>query len=99
VPANEETPNTQFDLPLAVEVDSAGLSTDVEREAPGDEEIRTPFDPEKIDVATRNPTIDLLLARLRRGSLDIEPDFQRLAGIWTLGAQSRLIDVLRGGAR
>lgn len=90
----EETPgpeNTQV-TELAVELDSAGRSVDVEREDPSEEDIKEPFDPEKIDVATRNPTVDLLLARIRRGVLDLQPEFQRLAGIWTPQAQSRLIE-------
>lgn len=77
---------------LAVELDSAGLSTGVEREVSGEEAIREPFDPEKIDVATRTPTVALLLSRIQRGALDLQPDFQRLAGIWTQQAQSRLIE-------
>lgn len=90
----EETPgpeDTQV-TELAVELDSAGRSVDVEREVPSEEDIEKPFDPEKIDVATRSPTVDLLLARIRRGVLDLQPDFQRLAGIWTPQAQSRLIE-------
>ena len=90
----EETPgpeDTQV-TELAVELDSAGRSVDVEREVPSEEDIKKPFDPEKIDVATRSPTVDLLLARIRRGVLDLQPDFQRLADIWTPQAQSRLIE-------
>jgi len=77
---------------VAVELGSTGLSTGVERETTHEEAIKEPFDPEKIDVTTRTPTVDLLLARLRRGVLDLQPDFQRLAGIWTPQAQSRLIE-------
>jgi hypothetical protein len=39
-------------------------------------------------------TVDLLLARLRRGVLDLAPDFQRHAGIWNEVNQSRLIESL-----
>lgn len=77
---------------IAVELDYAGRSADVEREFTGEEDIKEPFDPEKIDVTTRNPTVDLLLSRMRRGSLDVDPEFQRLAGIWTPDRQSRLIE-------
>jgi len=77
---------------IEVELDSTGRSTGVERELPDEQTIQDPFDPEKIDVATRTPTVDLLLARLRRGVLDLQPEFQRLAGIWKQQAQSRLIE-------
>jgi hypothetical protein len=54
--------------------------------------IDQPFDPDRIDVTTRNPTVDLLLSRIRSGTIDLEPDFQRRRGIWTDQRQSRLIE-------
>jgi hypothetical protein len=77
---------------VAVELDSTGQSVGVERETIDEEVIEEPFDPEQIDVVTRTPTVDLLLARIRRGVLDLQPDFQRFAGIWTEQNQSRLIE-------
>ncbi|MEV0845922.1 DUF262 domain-containing protein [Streptomyces sp. NPDC049954] len=58
------------------------------------ERIDSPFDPDLIEVQTRNPTVSLLLNRINRGTIDLAPDFQRRAGIWTLKAQSRLIESL-----
>lgn len=78
---------------LAFEVGDSGLNTDVESEDVG-YTIDKPFDPEQIEVQTRNPTVALLLSRVRRGTLDLAPDFQRHAGIWTREAQSRLIESL-----
>jgi Protein of unknown function DUF262 len=78
---------------VEVEVDDEGRSTDVEREESG-ELIQEPFDPAEIDVQTRQPTVDLLLSRLKRGVLDLQPDFQRTAGIWSEANQSRLIESL-----
>lgn len=78
------------------ELDSQGLASGVEAER-GDEddlEIIEPFDPEKIDVVTRQPTVDLLLSRIRTDRIDLQPDFQRHAGIWTTEAKSRLIESL-----
>lgn len=83
----------QLDIP--VEYDHMGLSTGVEAETELlDEPIHVPFDPAKIDVQTRTMTVDLLLARLRRGVLDLAADFQRFAGIWSPKAQSQLIESL-----
>lgn len=81
---------------IPVEYDSQGLSIGVEAEetAAPDVSIHDPFDPAKIDVQTRTMTVDLLLARLRRGVLDLAPDFQRHAGIWNEVNQSRLIESL-----
>jgi hypothetical protein len=89
------------------ELDSLGRATGVEIEVfdeilvtdeitrPGNiEGIREPFDPNKIDVITRNTTVELLLSRIRDGRIDLEPEFQRHRGIWNLRAKSRLIESL-----
>ncbi|MEU5524195.1 DUF262 domain-containing protein [Streptomyces sp. NPDC047860] len=77
----------------AVEFTDTGISTGIEAEDIG-EAGRMPFDPELIDVAPRNPTIDLVLQRLKRGLIDLQPDFQHRSGIWNDTAQSRLIESL-----
>lgn len=90
---------------VAQELDSRGLMTGIEAEIIADEDVESgptddgeaivePFDPERIDVVTRNPTVDLLLSRIRNERIDLEPEFQRHRGIWTLGARSRLIESL-----
>lgn len=77
------------------ELNSDGQAAGVEREdLTLAEDINEPFDPALIDVVTRTMTVDLLLARLRRGVLDLAPDFQRQAGVWGEAAQSRLIESL-----
>jgi len=50
------------------------------------------FDPALIKVDTRPMTIDLVLSRIEYEELDLAPDFQRQAGIWTQAAKSRLIE-------
>ena len=57
-----------------------------------DQSIVEPFDPKMIRVETRPSTIDLLLARVKHGELDLAPGFQRKAGIWKEAAQSKLIE-------
>ncbi|MET9307126.1 DUF262 domain-containing protein [Streptomyces cellulosae] len=88
----------ELDSPLfSVEVSADGRPTDIEREEAEDvgiEQITSPFDPEHIDIDTRTTTVDLLLSRLRNQMIDLAPDFQRKAGIWTDGKQSRLIESL-----
>ncbi|WP_446215527.1 DUF262 domain-containing protein [Micromonospora sp. IBHARD004] len=84
------------------ELDSLGHLTGVEVEddpdgtetGGSDDLIQTPFDPELIDVVTRNTTVDLLLSRVRTRRVDLQPDFQRQAGIWRAQAKSRLIESL-----
>lgn len=60
----------------------------------GEPEIEEPFDPSLIRVESRSLTISLLLTRIRQGEINLQPDFQRKAGIWTPAAQSRLIESL-----
>ena len=50
------------------------------------------YDPEKINILTKEPTIDLLLRRIDEEALNLAPDFQRQAGIWDIEAKSRLIE-------
>ena len=67
-----------------------------------DEDINTgvlmerPFNPSKIDISTKTPTVDLLVKRLKSDppEIDLYPDFQRKDDLWDAGKQSRLIESL-----
>ncbi|MGL5872386.1 MAG: DUF262 domain-containing protein [Xenococcaceae cyanobacterium] len=50
------------------------------------------YDPEKINIFTREPTIEQLLRRIDEKALDLAPDFQRQANIWKDDVKSRLIE-------
>nr|WP_217359463.1 DUF262 domain-containing protein [Anabaena sp. UHCC 0204] len=50
------------------------------------------YDPDQINISTKEPTIELLLKRINKEELDLAPDFQRHADIWQEDAQSRLIE-------
>ncbi len=61
----------------------------------GDETYETDkliYDPDKINIRTREPTIEQLLRRIDEAALDLAPDFQRHANIWKDEAKSRLIE-------
>jgi hypothetical protein len=57
-----------------------------------EEKVSFQYDPEKINIVTREPTIEQLLRRIDEEALDLAPDFQRQANIWTLEAKSKLIE-------
>ena len=57
-------------------------------------EIVQPFDPTRISISTKTPTVYLVLERLKYDEIDLNPDFQRNAGIWDRTRQSRLIESL-----
>ncbi len=77
--------------PLATE-ERLEDGVDVEKE---DESlpIEHPFDPEKISIATKSPTIDLIVSRIKENEIDLEPDFQR-EYMWDGVRKSRLIESL-----
>lgn len=80
------------DDPDLLEVDFDGVEQEVEEPDDFEHLIKEPFDPTKIRVRTWSPTIDLLMTRVREKEIDLMPEFQRSAGIWSTGAQSRLIE-------
>ena len=90
----------EVDLELDVsreQLDFFGAGTGLEADdspSPESSDIKVPFDPDEVDVVTRQMTVDLLLSRVRRGMVDLQADFQRRWGIWDDGRQSRLIESL-----
>lgn len=79
------------------QLDLFGEGTGVEEDdssALVSDQIEHPFDPEAIDVVTKNITVDLLLSRVSNNRIDLMPDFQRRWGIWDQKKQSRLIESL-----
>jgi hypothetical protein len=56
------------------------------------EEDKIIYNPDKINIVTREPTIEQLLRRINEEALNLAPDFQRHANIWKPDAQSRLIE-------
>jgi len=57
-----------------------------------DDQIKESFDPTLIRVETKPLSMDLLISRIKNKEIDLMPDFQRKAGIWSDAAQSRLIE-------
>jgi len=57
-----------------------------------EEKVTFQYDPEKINIDTREPTIEQLLRRIDEEALNLAPEFQRQANIWTPEAKSKLIE-------
>jgi len=66
-----------------------GIEVEIESE---NEFIEHPFDPSLVDIRTRSMSLDLILKRLSRSSINMDTSFQRKAGLWTATKQSRLIE-------
>lgn len=56
--------------------------------------IKEPFDPTKISIDTKNPVVDLIMKRISREEIDLNPDFQRHSDVWERKRKSRLIESL-----
>jgi len=57
-----------------------------------DPRIGQPFDPASIRITTREPSAETVMERIRRGEMELVPDFQRLGDNWSRRTQSRLIE-------
>lgn len=61
-------------------------------ETPDDGDKVQPYDPSKIDIVQETQTLTNLVDRLQYDEIELMPDFQRKAGLWDAGKQSRLIE-------
>ena len=87
-----ETTQDNTTAPLASEDEQVEDGVVVEREDEN-QSIEHPFNPEKISIATKSPTIDLIVSRIEENEIDLEPDFQR-EQMWDNVRKSRLIESL-----
>ena len=56
--------------------------------------ISKPFDPEKIRVKTEPRSLDLVLKRISHREIDLAPEFQRRARVWSQTKKAQLIESL-----
>lgn len=73
---------------------TASDDLDVEDEDTSQGDVPRPFDPNQIRVRQEPYVVYNLMESLKAGELDLAPEFQRKAGIWDEGRQSRLIESL-----
>ena len=85
---NEQNKLLQSDGPECFD-DGTGIEPEITE---SEDKITEPFDPTLIRVETRSLSMDLLISRIGNKEIDLMPDFQRKAGIWSDAAQSRLIE-------
>ena len=69
--------------------EGSDTSTLPEERAEGSTE---PFDTKSIRIESKSGNMNTLLDRLQNDEIDLQPDFQRQAGIWTEVNQSRLME-------
>ena len=98
-PGGREQGELAFDpgarLPEEGETAGEGVEKEVLEVDPDDDgQILEPFDPARISIVTREPSLDLVMQRVDRGEIELRPDFQRSDDIWPPRDQSRLIESL-----
>ena len=74
--------------------ETEGQGVEVEDTEGGSARIEDPFDPTLIKIDTKPQLVELVMRRIRRDEIDLNPDFQRNPGIWDSRRQSRLIESL-----
>ncbi len=78
----------EFNLPRE-ELSESGEKIGIEAE--DETEAMEPFDPDAITIAQRVVPMDVLLRRLKQGSIVLSPSFQRKE-VWDVTRKSRLIE-------
>jgi len=73
------------------------LDTEPQLEVDPDEDlppqnITIPYDPSKTVIDTKSMSLDLLVRRLKHQEIDLAPEFQRSANLWSNERMSRLIE-------
>ena len=79
---------------ISIEEEGSTAGQGVETERLGESNIEGPFDPAGIRISTKEPTVDLVVERIRREEIILQPDFQRSDDVWSKPAQSRLVESL-----
>lgn len=80
--------NEKVETEEDIVIRSSGIEDDGKNE-----EIVRPFNPNLISLNTKPLSLEQMLARIKRGTLDLHPPFQR-AVVWDETKQSRLIESL-----
>lgn len=57
-------------------------------------ELIKPYDTTQIDISPKPLSLDMIISRLENEEIDLMPDFQRKAGLWSPEKKSQLIESL-----
>ena len=66
---------------------------DLDYESDENIEIK-PYDTRLIDISPKTTSLDTIISRLENNEIDLMPDFQRKAGLWSTEQKSQLIESL-----
>ena len=94
IEAGEQKHSRPTELTVSVLESALDEKAGVEHEGDQDGKSREiePFDPTLIRIEPQNLTAYLILRRIEEDEIELQPDFQRMGGIWDDVKQSRLIE-------
>jgi hypothetical protein len=92
LPEEEESPEASDLAVPAAAIDPGELGVEGERDEDGSEETHAPYEPSKTHIITKPMSVEQLAKRLGYDEIDLAPDFQRKADLWTDDKKSRLIE-------
>ena len=67
---------------------------ETEEDDPQQSATEQPFDPSLIKVRTINVVVEQIVMRIKYDEIDLQPDFQRVRGIWDMRRRGRLVESL-----
>lgn len=77
-----------------IEQSDIKVSDSDEEDYYGNSKSDNPPIPADLRMATKNPTVDLMVNRLKNGEIELYPDFQRHPDLWSVEQKSQLIESL-----
>jgi hypothetical protein len=83
---NNDNSNDEQEQNIAIEKTDNGISEE------HDQDITSPFSVKNIKITNAPILLASLINRLKRDEIDLNPDFQRHANLWTINQMSRLIE-------
>lgn len=75
-------------------IETEGQGVEIENIEGDSTRIEDPFDPTLIKIDTKTQLVELVMRRINRNEVELNPDFQRNPGVWDRRRQSRLIESL-----
>lgn len=95
----ENISNSPLDFPISLVLQTTTrepLDAELEKEDidPNSQLMEKPFDPTKIDIDTKTPSLDTLIKRIKNETVQLKTEsyFQRKDDLWDKVKQSRLIE-------
>lgn len=92
LPDEEDEESPDADASPSTVADPGEEGVEDENDEEGSDEIHSPYDPSKTHIITKPMSVEQLAKRLSYDEIDLAPDFQRKADLWSIEKKSRLIE-------